>query len=621
MGVVYEAEQLSLRRRVALKVLPFAATMDPRQLQRFKNEALAAASLEHPHIVPVHGVGCERGVHYFAMKFIEGRTLAALIDELRAGTSGRASAEPTAAYGGKPGPDFHRETLAQAPATTEPMPRDPAYFRRVAEWGLQAAEALEHAHSLGIVHRDIKPANLMTDAGGKLWVTDFGLARTAADNGLTMSGDLLGTLRYMSPEQALARHGLVDHRSDVYALGVTLYELLTLRPAVEGKDRQEILQQLAVAEPPAPRRCSRAIPPDLQTIVLKAMAKEPAERYATARDLAEDLRRFQKDQPIRARPAGAVRWLRRWARRHPAALAAVTAAVLVTVAVLAGSIGWAAHERATRRQATAQAVTAALRESASWQVQRRLPEALSAVRRVAGLGAWRDLDEDLRRRVGSRLADLTLVERLDDARLEATSGVKDDGFDFPLADRLYREAFREAGLDVEALSTEEAGARLRETTVAAELAAAMDDWVRVCKVVYGPADGRWKHLLQVARAADPDPWRVRVRLALEEWGGPALAELAASEAIFDLLPSTLHVVGLALDQKQAPEKRWRFCARRSDGTPRISGPMPTWPRCWPFPDHLGTRRKSASARRRWPCARRAPVPTSTSAPLLRTMAA
>src|SRR5262249_36997998 len=161
-----------------------------------------------------------------------------------------------------------------------------------------------------------------------------------------MSGDLLGTLRYMSPEQALARHGLVDHRSDVYALGVTLYELLTLRPAVEGKERQEILQQIALAEPAAPRRWSRAIPPDLETVVLKALAKEPAERYGTARELAEDLRRFREDQPIRARPAGAARRLRRWGRRHPAAVAAVTAALLMAIAVLGGSFGWAAHQRA-----------------------------------------------------------------------------------------------------------------------------------------------------------------------------------------------------------------------------------------------------------------------------------
>jgi serine/threonine protein kinase len=225
MGVVYEAEQISLNRRVALKVLPFAATMDPRQLQRFHNEARAAAGLHHEHIVPVYAVGCERAVHFYAMQFIEGRTLAELIAEQRGGTD-----PPTAAHPTPPA----AETAAVAAAPTQPAPRDPTYYRRVAAWCAQAAEALEHAHALGVVHRDVKPGNLMLDAQGKLWVTDFGLARTGTDGGLTMTGDVLGTLRYMSPEQALAKHGLVDHRADVYGLGATLYELLTLRPAIDG---------------------------------------------------------------------------------------------------------------------------------------------------------------------------------------------------------------------------------------------------------------------------------------------------------------------------------------------------------------------------------------------------
>src|SRR5262249_21138787 len=149
------------------------------------------------------------------------------------------------------------------------------YFRRAAEWGIQAAEALEHAHSVGIVHRDIKPANLMIDGNGSLWVTDFGLARTAADAGITMTGDVLGTLRYMSPEQALAKHGLVDHRTDVYSLGVTLYELLTGKPAADGKDREEILNHITLEEPRQPRSFDSSISRDLETVVLKAMARFP----------------------------------------------------------------------------------------------------------------------------------------------------------------------------------------------------------------------------------------------------------------------------------------------------------------------------------------------------------
>ena len=249
MGIVYEAEQLSLGRRVALKVLPFAATMDPRHLHRFHNEARAAASLEHPHIVPVHGVGSERGVHYYAMRIIDGRSLAELLLEQRRGPE---TASPRA------------ETVAHATAPTDPAPGNPQYFRRVAEWGIQAAEALEHAHGLGIVHRDIKPGNLLIDGQGKLWVTDFGLARFGVDAGLTMTGDLVGTLRYMSPEQALAKHGLVDHRTDVYALGATLYELLTLRPAVGGSDKEEILRRIAFEDAVPLRRLSREVPPELE---------------------------------------------------------------------------------------------------------------------------------------------------------------------------------------------------------------------------------------------------------------------------------------------------------------------------------------------------------------------
>jgi serine/threonine protein kinase len=177
MGVVYEAEQVSLGRRVALKVLPFAATMDPRQLQRFHNEARAAASLDHPHIVHVHAVGCERAVHFYAMQFIDGQTLAAVIADLRrAGGRPVPTAEqmttPHVPVGARPAAD----TAPQAVASTERAPVDRAHHRRVAGWGIQAAEALDHAHQLGIVHRDVKPANLLVDGHGGVWVTDFGLA-------------------------------------------------------------------------------------------------------------------------------------------------------------------------------------------------------------------------------------------------------------------------------------------------------------------------------------------------------------------------------------------------------------------------------------------------------------
>ena len=194
------------------------------------------------------------------------------------------------------------------------MVQDRAFCRNVARLGAEAADALDHAHGLGIVHRDIKPANLLIDPDGSLWITDFGLARFPSDLSLTHTGDMVGTLRYMSPEQAQARGGVVDQRTDIYALGMTLYELLTLQPAFNGRDHQELLRQIALDEPVSPRRLNPAVPRDLETIVLKAIAKDPASRYTTAQELAADLRRFMDDQPILARRPGPLERSFRWAR-------------------------------------------------------------------------------------------------------------------------------------------------------------------------------------------------------------------------------------------------------------------------------------------------------------------
>ena len=366
MGVVYEARQLSLGRRVALKVLPFAAALDPRQLQRFKVEAQAAALLHHTHIVPVFAVGVERGVHYYAMQLIDGRTLAHAIRELRRLHGLTSKEEPSAAGWHQAGPDEEHvpnrpdateSPTKEAPPTptvanyaAEPSPhpailssgssiRSRAFFQAAARLGIQAAEALEYAHSLGVVHRDVKPANLLLDTRGQLWVTDFGLAQVEAEGGLalTLTGDVLGTLRYMSPEQAMGRRTLVDHRTDIYSLGVTLYELLTLHPAIEGSDRQEILRRIAFDDPTNLRRHNPAVPRELETIVLKAMAKEPEGRYATAQELADDLTRFLENRPIRARRLTLAERAAKWARRHTAAVTATFAVLTIVVGALATS--------------------------------------------------------------------------------------------------------------------------------------------------------------------------------------------------------------------------------------------------------------------------------------------
>jgi serine/threonine protein kinase len=383
MGVVYEAEQISLGRRVALKVLPFASTLDPKQLQRFKNEAQAAAHLHHQSIVPVHATGCERGVHYYAMQFIEGQTLAALIADIRRqAQQARAQTEPASAvlpnaakglptpgllppeppvsapvdsWPTAPGTDLPlalpelSDTMPKAGISTECSTASPAFIRAAAQLGVQAAEALEHAHQLGIVHRDIKPANLLVDARGNAWITDFGLAHCQNQAGLTMSGDLVGTLRYMSPEQALAQRVLIDHRTDIYSLGVTVYELLTLEPAFSGSDRQELLRQIAFEEPKPPRRLNRAIPAELETIVLKAMEKNAADRYATAQELADEFRRFLEDKPIQARRPSVLARLRKWSWRHRGAVSAAIVSAVVALAAASGFTAWQWREAKSGR--------------------------------------------------------------------------------------------------------------------------------------------------------------------------------------------------------------------------------------------------------------------------------
>lgn len=331
MGVVYEAEQISLRRRVALKVLPFAAAVDPRHLQRFHNEAQAAAQLHHTHIVPVFAVGSEKGVHYYAMQFIDGPSLSQVLTDLRADgrVAGRLSDTPL-------------PTAPSAAITTEHTSHRRDYFRRVAEIGWQTADALEYAHQIGVVHRDIKPANLLLDPSGRAWVTDFGLAQIRNDAGLTATGELVGTIRYMSPEQASGRPGLVDHRTDIYSLGATLYELLTLTPVFPGDDRRVLLRQVADADPCAPRTVDRSIPAELETVVLKAMAKTPGDRYPSAREFADDLRRFLDDRPIQARRPTLLDQTAKWVRRHrvatlvgAAGLALLAAGLGVSTAVIA----------------------------------------------------------------------------------------------------------------------------------------------------------------------------------------------------------------------------------------------------------------------------------------------
>ena len=377
MGTVYEAEQLSMGRRVALKVLPFAALVQDKSLQRFRNEVRAAAALDHPHIVSIYSVGEERGVHFYAMQLIRGQTLADMIWQLRKERNKDSSPPPqnkdfpphqdkdfspplcgeglgergAPPQSNDPTSDFSQSAIpgtlrvpqseiATSPAarlsTAPDTRRASEHYRAAARLGIQAADALQHAHDLGVLHRDIKPSNLMIDREAQLYITDFGLARIEADAGMTMTGDIVGTLRYMAPEQALAKRVVIDHRADIYSLGATLYELLTLQPAFGETDRSDLLKQIAFEEARPLRKIDRSIPAELETIVLKAMAKHPGERYQTAQQLADDLRAFLESRPIKAKPPTLLGRLKKWSRRHKPLVvsAAVSTAALVAITFL-----------------------------------------------------------------------------------------------------------------------------------------------------------------------------------------------------------------------------------------------------------------------------------------------
>jgi eukaryotic-like serine/threonine-protein kinase len=419
MGLVYEAEQVSLGRHVALKVLPDKALLDPKHKRRFEREAKAAAKLHHTNIVPVFGVGEHEGLPYYVMQFIQGLGLDAVLVEMQRmqpgaapvpsglPTSGEmrvarrdisaalvarslmtgefqssASDGPVRAADPRPailatvdepaecgvgvgslaskevsGPAPHHSSLstptghsadsltASSSSITLPAPTGSGskaavkkhnYWQSVAHIGRQVADALDYAHKQGVLHRDIKPSNLLLDLRGTVWVTDFGLAKVsgpgAEGDNLTHTGDILGTLRYMPPE---AFNGRSDARGDIYSLGLTLYEMLILRPAYQEKGRHKLIKQVTTEEPVALDRVNEQIPRDLVTIIHKAIDREPSRRYATAVDFASDLQRFLDDEPILARRQTQLERCVRWARHNPgiAALGAILTAVLVLATI------------------------------------------------------------------------------------------------------------------------------------------------------------------------------------------------------------------------------------------------------------------------------------------------
>lgn len=473
MGIVYEAVQESLDRRVALKVLANHSMLDDKSLQRFWQESRAAASLHHTNIVPVFGIGEHDGLHYYVMQFIDGLGLREIINELN--RLGGAVAQPStigdgngtaadAAANGEPRDDdgggaetialallqgrfgigvgdtamsdasttsmadpvsrsrSWDEQLAEMPTAITTRPADPSaaseesdsqatqpfaaqppyddltdpqaddlasasdvrsrplakldrrYWQSVAQIGIRVAEAIDYAHGHGVLHRDIKPSNLLVDTNGGVWITDFGLAKAAGGHDLTLTGDIVGTIRYMAPERF---DGQGDVRSDIYSLGLTLYELLTHRPAFSDTDHHRLMKRVLSEDPPRPRKLRPDVPRDLETIVLKAIAREPYRRYQTARELAEDLNRFVKSKPIAARQSSQFEraWL--WCQRNPV-VSSLTAALLVVFVVGFATVLWLWRDAEHQKWRLAESEANVRRERDEARAQRTAAEAATA---------------------------------------------------------------------------------------------------------------------------------------------------------------------------------------------------------------------------------------------------
>jgi hypothetical protein len=466
MGIVYEAEQESLGRHVALKVLPPQMLPNPRQQQRFEREARSAARLHHTNIVPVFGLGEEGGLYYYVMQYIQGQGLDEVLNELKRlqrekqpsspgamgdelqesppATSVEAVARSLFAVGDEPPrrvPDpglaeagdtetafaSRRDDGASSPSAVRSssssslvLPsqvgkgrrsRAETHWRSVARIGVQVAEALAYAHQQGVLHRDIKPSNLLLDVHGTIWVTDFGLAKAGTDSDLTNTGDVVGTLRYMAPERF---HGVSDARSDVYGLGMTLYELLTLGPAFVGIDRERLIHRITQTEPTRPSKINANVPRDLETIVLKAIDREPSHRYQTADDLADDLQRFLDDRPIRARRASLGERAWRWCRRNPAlaGLATVSAALLAVVAAVS-LVGYIQTSAALAREALALREVVRQRDQAQSYLYHSLVGEARALRMARLEGYRRQVWDRLGRalRIPTRDQDLGTLRR------------------------------------------------------------------------------------------------------------------------------------------------------------------------------------------------------------------
>lgn len=411
MGVVYEAMQESLNRQVALKVCPLTTGMSETHRERFRRESRAAAKLHHTNIVPIFGVGEQQSLMYFAMQLIDGVSLVELIEDIR---QIQASVPESSDSLGK-----SSAKILGSSSGSSPNP----YWKNIAQLMVQVAGALEHAHSHGVNHRDIKPGNIMLDEAGHIWILDFGLSKSTSEADLTTDGELVGTLRYMAPEQM---NGKADSRADLYSLGLVLYELLTLVPAFPQEHRGELLEAISNQQPQRPRSVERRIPRDLETIVLKLIEKNPQHRYGSADELTQDLNSFIRGEPIRARRANPIERMAKWSRRQPV-IASLCAALLLTLTLSLSLVTWKwrdevkARETAVQKQTEANAATKAeteakaLAESRLRQAQEIVREYLVEISKSRGLLAQNPGTQELRNNLLEKARDY-YVEFLRDSK-------------------------------------------------------------------------------------------------------------------------------------------------------------------------------------------------------------
>lgn len=487
MGIVYEARDLRLQRSVAVKMLIAGEFAVAEQRARFQREAEAVAALAHPNVVQIHDLGECDGRPYFTMELLTGGTLA--------------------------------QRIAEHPLSP----------KEAAKLLMQLADAMATAHERCIVHRDLKPSNILFAADGLPKIVDFGLARQlAADSRLTLPDVPLGTPSYMAPEQARG-DAAIGPAADIYALGAILYESLTGVPPFRAATAAEALRRIETEDPTAPTQWDRSIPRELELITLMCLEKDPGQRYPAARALAADLRRFLFDEPIEARPIGAVTRARKWTRRHPLRASALVAVIFVLASIGGARLWWVA-QRSHVANAASSELNGALEATRSeeWAAARL---ALERARATLGNGRF----DALRERIATNESLLQMVAVFDRIRVERGT-IVDGRYDLETnerrADAAYETAFREGGFgDVLGAGDPELPARrVAESPVRRALVRALDDWAACAR----DDESRRNRLLEVSKRADPDPtgWRERARDA-ENWEDRDLLEELTSKPRFD----------------------------------------------------------------------------------------